>query len=651
MTILWQPSDELIQHSNLAAYQKAISDRYGLIFESYDDLHHWSVEHPELFWDTIWDYCNVIAKDKGDSVYIPGDRFIDAQFFPDAKLNFTENLLRRSDDTDAIVFLSESGYLSRLSWSALNKAVSHFINALTQAEIKPEDRIAACMPNMPETIIAGLSSTAIGATWSSCSPDFGEQGIVDRFLQIKPEILIACDGYFYNGKAIDIRDKIANVVPRIPSLKKVIVVPYLSSVQDNELDITAIPKSVSWDDFQANSTHSSITYNHFSFDHPLYIMFSSGTTGLPKCIVHGAGRALLQHMKEHKFHCNIKPGDRMFFFTTCGWMMWNWLVSALASEATVMLYDGSPFYPNGNVLWDYAEKERISFFGISPKYIQAMEKQEIKPVNTHDLSTLRTIASTGSTLLPENFDFVYQNIKKDVCLSSKSGGTDILSCFVLGNPIGPVRRGEIQVKGLGMNVDIWNDEGQSIIGEKGELVCIQPFPSIPVKFWNDPDNERYLDAYFSSFPDVWAQGDFAEQRQSGGFIIYGRSDATLNPGGVRIGTAEIYRQVEQLDEVIESVAIGQEWQGDKRILLFVVLRDELSLNEDLVDQIKTQIRTGTSPRHVPARIYQVPDIPRTRSGKITELAIRDVIHGREVKNMEALTNPEALDYFRISKEK
>ncbi len=647
MTILWQPSEYQIQQTNLTAYLKTVQAQSGLRLDSYNELHRWSIENPSSFWDSIWKYCDVTADKKGEIIYEPGERFIDAKFFPRARINYTENLLRKNDETDAIIFLSESGYTSRTSRSDLYSQVSRLSRAFVKHGIKPEDRIAACMPNLPETIIGALSSAAIGATFSSCSPDFGEQGILDRFLQIEPKIFICCDGYFYNGKPIDIRDKIARVVSRLPSLEKVIIVPYLSKVLKKELDVSSIKHTCTWDDSMADQGDTEIPYHYSSFNHPLYIMFSSGTTGLPKCIVHGAGGTLLQHMKEHQLHCDIKPGDKVFYYTTCGWMMWNWLVSVLASKATIMLFDGAPFHPGGNVLWDYASSEEITFFGTSAKYIQSMEKQDAKPIITHDLSSLKTIASTGSPLMPENFDFVYNNIKKDVCLSSISGGTDIISCFVLGNPNGPVRRGEIQTAGLGMAIEIWNEEGQSVTGEKGELVCKQPMPCMPVKFWNDEDQQRYLDAYFSRFSDVWAHGDFAEQTVDGGYIIYGRSDATLNPGGVRIGTAEIYRQVEQFEEVIESVAVGQEWEGDTRILLFIVLKTGHELNEALTDKIKKQIRDGTSPRHVPAKIYQVPDIPRTRSGKITELAIRDVIHGREIKNSEALANPESLENFRI----
>jgi acetoacetyl-CoA synthetase len=646
MTILWQPSEDQIQQTNLTAYLNTVQAQTGLRLDSYDELHRWSIENPSSFWDSIWKYCDVTAANKGEIIYEPGERFIDAKFFPNARINYTENLLRKNDETDAIIFLSESGYTSRTSRSDLNSQVSRLSRAFVKHGIKPEDTIAACMPNLPETIVGALSSAAIGATFSSCSPDFGEQGILDRLLQIEPKILIACDGYFYNGKPIDIRDKIAIVVSRLPSLEKVIIVPYLSNVLGKELDVSTIQHACTWDDSMADQGDTEIPYHYSGFNHPLYIMFSSGTTGLPKCIVHGVGGTLLQHMKEHQLHCDIKPGDKVFFYTTCGWMMWNWLVSVLASKATIMLFDGSPFHPGGNVLWDYACSERISFFGTSAKYIQAMEKQDVKPIHSHDLSSLKTIASTGSPLLPENFDFVYNNVKKDVCLSSISGGTDIISCFVLGNPNSPVRRGEIQAPGLGMAVDVWNDVGQSVTSEKGELVCTQAFPCMPVKFWRDFNHERYLDTYFSRFPDIWAHGDFAEQTSNGGYIIYGRSDATLNPGGVRIGTAEIYRQVNQFEEVMESVAVSQELNGDSRILLFVVLKPGIDLDENLENKMKSQIRSETSPRHVPALIYQVPDIPRTRSGKITELAIRDVIHGDKVKNIEALANPEALEYFK-----
>jgi acetoacetyl-CoA synthetase len=650
MSILWQPSRERIDQTNLSAFQRYLKDRFNVEFENYEDLHRWSISETSGFWDAVWDFCGVIAAEKGEVVFEQGHHMIGSRFFPEASLNFTENLLRRRDDSDAIVFRSESGYQSHTSWRQLNDIVTKLAGRLTGDGIQPGDRIAACLPNIPETIIATLSTAAVGATWSSCSPDFGEQGILDRFQQIAPRILLTSDGYYYGGKRFDIRKKIASVVGKIPSLEKVIVIPFLGTIEGQDVDCSGIPHGITLNEYLSGIREDEMRFQSFPFAHHLYIMFSSGTTGVPKCIVHGAGGTLLQHLKEHKLHCDIKPGDRTFFFTTCGWMMWNWLVTMLASEATIMLYDGSPFHPHDSSLFDYAEKERISFFGTSAKYIQTAEKRGLTPVNSHKLPALKTIASTGSPLLPENFDYVYRSIKSDVCLSSISGGTDIVSCFVLGNPNDAVRRGEIQAKGLGMAVDVWDDEGNSIIDGKGELVCTQAHPCMPVGFWNDDNNKNYMAAYFSKYPGIWAHGDFAELTSNGGFIIYGRSDAVLNPGGVRIGTAEIYRQVESFEEVMESVAVSQETEGDNRILLFVVLKPGHELDDKLIDKIKSKIRNGTSPRHVPARIYQVPDIPRTRSGKITELAIRDVIHGLAVKNSEAIANPESLDNFRTCME-
>ena len=651
MTILWQPSKEQITRTNLSNFQHYLAGRFNVDVDTYSKLHKWSINQVDDFWDGVWDYCDIIASAKGDVIIEPGVHMMQTRFFPDARLNFAENLLRRRDATDAIVFRSETGYSSRLSWNDLYDLVSRLSQAFVASGIQPGDRVAACMPNIPETIVATLATASIGATWSSCSPDFGEQGVLDRFLQIQPKILISCDGYFYNGKRIDIRERISAVVQQIPSLEKVIIIPHMAQIDGKKEDCSVIPQAILLDDFIAGFDECEIKFKLFPFSHPLYILFSSGTTGLPKCIVHGAGGTLLQHLKEHRLHCDIKPDDKVFFFTTCGWMMWNWLLSTLASEAAVMLYDGSPYYPGHEVLFDYAEQENITFFGTSASYIHALAKKKIKPKETYDLSALRTMASTGSPLLPEGFDYVYKNIKHDLCLSSISGGTDILSCFVLGNPIGPVVRGEIQAKGLGMAVDVWDEEGSSVVTTKGELVCTQAFPSLPIGFWNDDNNQSYLAAYFQRYSDVWAHGDFAEQTNSGGFIIYGRSDAVLNPGGVRIGTAEIYRQVEKIDEVLESVAVAQEWEGDTRILLCVVLIPGLKLDGGLIERIKNQVRSGASPRHVPAQIFQVPDIPRTRSGKITEIAIRDVIHGRKINNIEAIANPTCLDAFKDYVEK
>ncbi|MCB1909646.1 MAG: acetoacetate--CoA ligase, partial [Rhodocyclaceae bacterium] len=503
------------------------------------------------------------------------------------------------------------------------------------------DRVAGFVPNMPETIAATLAATSLGATWSSCSPDFGVRGVVDRFGQIEPTVLFCADGYHYAGKQIDSLGRVAEFVAELPTLKKVVVWPYTR----DSYDVSGIPNAVTLADFIKPYPAGEIDFVQVPFNQPLFIMFSSGTTGVPKCIVHGVGGTLLQHLKEHQLQTDVKAGDRLFYFTTCGWMMWNWLISGLGSEATLLLYDGSPFHPSGNILFDYADAEQMTVFGTSAKYIDACAKAELKPVETHSLASVRTMTSTGSPLVPEGFAYVYDAIKRDVCLSSISGGTDILSCFVLGCPILPVHAGEIQCKGLGMAVEVFDDDGRPVIGEKGELVCTRPFPSMPLGFWNDADGSRYRAAYFERFDEVWCHGDFCEQTEHGGLIIHGRSDATLNPGGVRIGTAEIYRQVEKLDEVVESLVIGQDWERDVRVVLFVKLREGIALDDALVDRIRQTIRANTTPRHVPARVLQVADIPRTKSGKIVELAVRNVVHGRPVKNIEALANPEALAYF------
>ena len=639
--MLWQPSPERVADANLTGFAALVRERHGLNATDYATLHRWSIENRAEFWSTVWEHGEVIG-DRGDGpVLVDGDRMPGAKWFPGARLNFAENLLRRRDDAPAILFRGEDRVRYALGFRQLHDAVSVVAQALRSAGVVAGDRVAGYMPNMPETVVAMLATTSIGAIWSSASPDFGVQGVVDRFGQIGPKVLFSADGYFYGGKRFDSVGRLAPVAARVPSIERIVVVPYTTAAPD----LSAVADAVTLDEFTAGTSPAAIEFERLPFDHPLYIMYSSGTTGAPKCIVHGAGGTLLQHVKELALHSDVKRGERILYFTTCGWMMWNWQVSALAREATLALYDGSPFHPDGNALFDYVAEEGIETFGTSAKYIDAVKKAGLVPARTHDLSKLRAILSTGSPLVPESFDFVYGSIKRDVCLSSISGGTDIISCFVLGNPAAPVHRGEIQCLGLGLDVHAFDDEGRSVVGEKGELVCTRAFPSMPVGFWNDPDGRKYHDAYFARFGNVWCHGDYVEITERGGVVIYGRSDAVLNPGGVRIGTAEIYRQVEQLDEVVEALVVGQQWDGDVRVVLFVVLRGGTELDEALESRIRSHIRANATPRHVPARIVQVADIPRTRSGKITELAVRDVVHGREVKNKEALANPEALEQF------
>ncbi len=643
---LWQPSEARIAEANLTAFMAWLKQDQGLDFTGYDDLYAWSTSDLEGFWSAVWDFCGVVADPERGPVVTDPDKMPGAAFFPEARINFAENLLRRptnnpGDDSDALVFWGEDKVKRRLSHQELYDQVSRVAQALAAEGVGPGDRVAGFMPNMPETIIAMLAATSLGAVWSSCSPDFGVQGVLDRFGQIEPKVLFCPDGYYYNGKTIDSRPRIAEFTAQLPSLKKIVVVSYI-----DEPDVSAIDRAVTLEDFIAPYPAGEIAFTRMPFNAPLYIMFSSGTTGKPKCIVHGIGGTLLQHLKEHMLLCDVKPDDRVFYFTTCGWMMWNWLVSGLASEATLLLYDGSPFAPDGNILFDYADAEKMTLFGTSAKYIDALNKAGLDPKSTHDLSSLKLLTSTGSPLVPEGFDYVYAHIKDDICLSSIAGGTDIISCFVGGNPIGPVWRGEIQRRCLGMAVEVYDDNGKPVTGEKGELVCVKPFPCMPIGFWNDPDGARYRAAYFETYPNIWHHGDFVELTEHQGIIVYGRSDATLNPGGVRIGTAEIYRQVEKLEEVEESIVIGQDWEDDVRVVLFVKLRPGIALDDDLAKRIKTQIRNGCTPRHVPAKVVQVSDIPRTKSGKIVELAVRDVVHGRQVKNKEALANPEALDLYQ-----
>ncbi len=640
---LWQPGEGTIAHANLTRFMAHSAEQFDLDLASYDDLHSWSITHPGAFWQAVWDTCGVIG-DKGVAPYaIDGNKMPGARFFPQARLNFSENLLRKRDHSPALVFWAEDKVKRAMSWAQLTAQATQFQACLDELEVAPGSRIAAMMPNMPETMAAMLGATASGAVWSSCSPDFGVKGVLDRFGQIEPEVLVTCDGYYYNGKVFSITEKLREIVPALPSLKRVVVVPFAGDGADT---VGALANATNWNDDVLSRAPGVPRFEQLPFDHPLYILFSSGTTGVPKCIVHSVGGTLLQHQKEQVLHCDLKEGERLFFFTTCGWMMWNWLATALAAKATLMLYDGSPFHPSGEILFDYAEAERFDLFGTSAKYIDALKKAGLKPRESHDLSRVRIMMSTGSPLAPESFDYVYSDIKPDIHLASMSGGTDIISCFVLGNPVKPVWRGEIQCAGLGMATDVFDENGRSMPRGKGELVCANTFPSMPIGFWNDPDGRKYHNAYFARFDNIWCHGDFAEWTDHGGMIIHGRSDATLNPGGVRIGTSEIYRQVEQLEEVVESIVIGQDWDHDVRVVLFVVLAEGVALSDDLVGDIKRRIREGASPRHVPAKIVAVRDIPRTKSGKITELAVRDLVHGREIKNKEALANPEALELFK-----
>ncbi|MDH5263775.1 MAG: acetoacetate--CoA ligase [Betaproteobacteria bacterium] len=640
---LWAPSPERAGASNMAAFMAFVNERHGTKLADYAALHRWSVDSMEEFWVAVWDFCGVIAQARGETVIADKAKMPGARFFPEARLNFAENLLRHSDRPgEAIVFRGEDRARTRLTHAQLRDEVSRMQQALAAAGVKAGDRVAAFMPNMPETVVAMLGAASLGATFTSCSPDFGVQGVVDRFGQVEPRVLVCCDGYFYNGKVIESLPRIAEIVAQLPTVERVVVVPYASA----KADIAAVPRAVRLADFLAPFAPKPLSFARLPFNHPLYILYSSGTTGVPKCIVHGAGGVLLMHLKEHVLHCDVKPGDGLFYFTTCGWMMWNWLVSGLAAGATLLLYDGSPFLGGGNVLFDYADAEGMTHFGTSAKFIDALAKAGLEPARTHRLSALRAMLSTGSPLAPEGFDYVYAKVKKDLCLSSISGGTDLVACFAGGAPILPVWRGELQCPMLGMKVEVWSEEGRPLAGEKGELVCTAPFPTMPLGFWNDADGRKYRAAYYEKYENVWRHGDWSEVTSHGGMVIYGRSDAVLNPGGVRIGTAEIYRQVERLDEVVESLVIGQDWQGDVRVVLFVKLRDGLVLDEALVRKVKDTIRNNTTPRHVPAVVAQVTDIPRTKSNKIVELAVRAVVHGQAVKNLEALANPEALEQFR-----
>ena len=638
---LWTPDPAFAATTNMARFTRFANGRCGAGADSPEALWRWSVREPEAFWNAVWDCCGVIG-DRGERAVTDFDRLPGARWYPDARLNYAENLLRRRDDTPALMFRAEDRVRRDLTWAQLHDTTSRLAQALGALGLAPGDRVAGYVPNMPESIVYMLASASLGATISTASPDFGAQGVFDRFGQVEPRVLLAADGYFWQGKRYSSLDRLPEIVRRLPSVERVIIIPHT----DPEPDISAIPHAVLFDDFIEPHEAGEIEFRRLPFDHPLYILFSSGTTGVPKCIVHTAGGVLLTHLKEHQLHADVRPGDRTFYFTTCGWMMWNWLSSALASEATVVLFDGSPFHPRPEVLFDYADEVRMTQLGVSAKFIDAIGKKGLRPRETHDLSSVRTMVSTGSPLVPEGFDYVYRHVKPDVHLASISGGTDLCGGFVVGHPLLPVWRGEIQAPALGMDVDVWDEDGRSMPAGKGELVCKSPFPSVPAGFWGDEDGRRFHEAYFDVYPGVWRHGDWMEWTEHGGVVIYGRSDATLNAGGVRIGTAEIYRLVDRLPEVMESIVIGQPWENDTRVILFVRLADGQRLDGELEGRIRMEIRDNASPRHVPARILEVSDIPRTKSAKISELAVRAVVMGEPVKNSDALANPEALEEYR-----
>jgi acetoacetyl-CoA synthetase len=643
---LWIPSGQAVETALATQFARQMVRKHHLELNSYADFYQWTVAEPETFWSEVWDFCGVIASRKGSTVLVDGDKMPGARWFPEARLNFAENLMRRGDRGDAFVLWDEQGFRRRLSYSDLTSEVSRAVQALQALGLRAGDRAAAFIPNIPEAAILALAATSQGIVWSSCSPDFGVEGVLERFGQIEPKVLFCADGYRYNGEEHSSLERVREIAEKLPTVRKVVVVPHL----DSKVDVSDVPKAVTLDEWLRRYTAGDIPFAQLPFDHPVFILFTSGTTGKPKCIVHGAGGTLLQALKAYKLHLDLRPGDRYFYFCTANWVVWNLLFASIAAEASVMLYDGSPFARNAKILFDYAEKERITHFGTSPKFLESIAKRGLKPADTHDLAPLRMILSTGSPLAPEGYDYVYGAIKKDVCLASVSGGTDIMGAFGDASIVLPVYRGEIQCRSFGMAVEVFDEKGSPVIGAKGELVCTRPFPSMPLGFWNDRGGERYHAAYFDKYPNVWCHGDWSELTERGTLIVYGRSDATLNPGGVRIGTAEIYRVLERIDEVEDSVAIGQLWPPDNptdtRVVLFVKLRENHELEAPLIERIRFEIRRHASPRHVPAKIVQVADIPRTKNGKVVELAVKAVVHGMPVANTDALANPEALELFR-----
>ena len=647
-TYLWKINKEKLNKTNLALYSNFIKKKYKVSSgNDFNKIWKWSVDNPKIFWKSIWDFTKVKG-DLGNTLLKESNIFYKNRFFPDARLNYAKNLLKKNNEKKSIIFKSENGYKTALSWENLNLNVTQVSNWMKSNGIKKGDRVAAYLPNIPETVIAYISTSVLGAVWSSCSPDFGTAGVIDRFSQIDPKVLFVGDKYFYNGKKINILERLPEVLNKVSSINKVVIVPYPGTEIEKNKNIKI--ETHHWNELINLKDKKKIQYVLSNFNDPLAILYSSGTTGKPKCICHGVGGVLLQHNKELQIHSDVRDNDRIFYFTTCGWMMWNWLVGALASGATILLFDGFPMYKKDDLLFEFASEEKATLFGISAKYIDALNNSKVVPKNNHDLSKLRTICSTGSPLSKDGFKYIYNKIKKDVHLSSISGGTDIVSCFVLGNLFQPVYAGEIQNKGLGMDVDIFNEKGLSIQNTKGELVCKKPFPSMPVKFWNDDGDKKYKSAYFEKYKNVWHHGDFAKITDNGGFIIFGRSDTTLNPGGVRLGTAEIYGVVEKFDEIQESIVIGQSWNNDIRIILFIVLNKGYQLTDEIKDKIKKAIRINTSPRHVPSKIISILEIPKTKNGKLVELAVKQSVEGETIKNLEALANPDSLKQFKNIKE-
>ena len=643
--VIWSPSDERVKSSQMYKFMKNINEEYNINLDGFAKLHNWSIENKSDFWSSIWDFFNIKGS-KGMEPYIdPINEMPGSKFFPNAKVNYAENMLLGDISGAAIVFKSENKIRKEVSWRDLKSQVAALANFMRKQGVVKGDRVVAYMPNMPETVIMMLATSSIGAIFSSASPDFGVDGVLDRFGQIEPKILITTDGYWYNGKEINITNKVIEAVKALPSLQKIVLAPLLENKADYNND-----KFINYNNIQHQYSTNEIFFEQLSLSDPLYIMFSSGTTGKPKCIVHSNGGILLKHLVEMGLHSNAKKESKVFYFTTCGWMMWNWLVSGLLLKSTIYLYDGSPFFPSPEILWEFVDSEKINFMGVSAKYIDALSKENVNIIDKYKLRSLEIIGSTGSPLIHESFDYIYSFIKKDISVASLSGGTDIVGCFVGGNPMSVVRRGEIQGPILGMDIHVYDDNAKSLKNEKGELVCVNSFPSMPLYFWNDNNNEKYHNAYFNKYKNVWCHGDYILKTENNGFIIFGRSDSTLNPGGVRIGTAEIYRQVEQIDEILEGLVVGQFWKEDTRVVLFVRLNENSNLTKELIDQIKTKIKTGASPRHVPTKIIAVKDIPRTKSGKIAELAVRDIIHNKEINNITALANPECLDEYKNIKE-